>query len=94
MSSLAHGASTSAVEVTNISVHGIWILAHDKELFMSYEDFPWFKDQTVKSIVNVEEQSPGHFYWPDLDVDLTEQIIEHPERFPLMAKGTERRVGS
>ena len=88
MSSLAHGANISAVEVTYISAHGLWLLAHNKELFMSYEDFPWFKDQTVKSIVNVEEQSPGHFYWPELDVDLTEQIIEHPERFPLKAKST------
>ena len=34
------------------------------------------------------EESPGHFYWPDIDVDLTEDIIEHPERFPLTAKGT------
>ncbi len=88
MSSFAHGANTSTVEVTNISAHGIWLLTHNKEIFMSYEDFPRFKDQTVKSIVNVEVLSPGHFYWPDLDVDLTEQIIEHPERFPLKAKST------
>lgn len=86
MSSLAHGNSTSAVEVTNISAYGIWLLAHGKELFMSYEDFPWFKDQAVKAIINVEEQTPGHFYWPDLDVDLTEEIIQHPERFPLKSK--------
>ncbi len=88
MSSLAPGQSTSAVEVTHISTHGVWLLAHDKELFMSYEDFPWFKDQIVKSILNVEEQSPGHFYWPDIDVDLTAEIIENPERFPLQANGT------
>lgn len=88
MSSLAHGASISPVEVTNISAHGLWLLARSKELFLSYEDFPWFKNQIVKSIANVEELSPGHFYWPDLDVDLTEQIIEHPERFPLTAKRT------
>jgi hypothetical protein len=82
MSSMVHGNSTSAVEVTNISTHGVWLLTHNKELFMSYEDFPWFKDQTIGAILNVEEQSPGHFYWPDIDVDLTEEIIEHPERFP------------
>ncbi|MEW5755469.1 MAG: DUF2442 domain-containing protein [Pseudomonadota bacterium] len=86
MSSLAPGNSTSVVEVTNISAYGIWLLTHGKELFISYEDFPWFKDQAVKSIINVEEQAPGHFYWPDLDVDLTEEIIQHPERFPLKAK--------
>ena len=89
MSSLMHGNSTSAVEVTHISIHGIWLLAHDKELFIPYEDFPWFKNQTVQSIMNVEEQSPGHFYWPDIDVDLTEEIIEHPDHFPLKAKSTQ-----
>ncbi|HEY8036421.1 MAG TPA: DUF2442 domain-containing protein [Methylobacter sp.] len=86
MSSLAHGNSTSPVEVTHISNHGVWLLTHDEELFMSYDDFPWFKSQQIKSIINVEEQSPGHFYWPDIDVDLTLEIIKHPERFPLQAK--------
>jgi len=86
MSSLVPGKNTSAVEVTNISAHGVWILVRDKELFMPYDDFPWFKDQTVKSITNVEESTRGHFYWPDFDVDLTVEIIENPERFPLTAK--------
>jgi hypothetical protein len=62
------------IEVTNISSHGIWLLTHDKELFMSYEDFPWFKNQTVSSIINVEELSPKHYYWSDIDVDLTQEI--------------------
>jgi hypothetical protein len=83
MSLLTHGAHISEIEITHISSHGVWLLAHNKELFMSYEDFPWFKDKSVKEIINVEEQSLGHYYWPDLDVDLTEEIIEHPERFPL-----------
>jgi hypothetical protein len=54
---------------------------------MSHEDFPWFKDQPVKLILNVEEPSPGHFHWPDIDVDLTAEMIEHPERFPLKTCG-------
>jgi len=86
MSSLVHGNNTSAIEVTNISAHGVWILAHDKELFMSYDDFPWFKDKTVKSILNVEEPSKGHFYWPDFDVDLSVDIIENPGQYPLKGK--------
>ena len=86
MNKLVHGNNTSAIEVTNISAHGVWILAHDKELFMSYDDFPWFKDQTVKSILNVEEPSKGHFYWPDLDVDLSVDIIENPGQYPLKGK--------
>jgi hypothetical protein len=87
MCSLAPGQNTSEVEVTNISTHGVWLLVRDKELFMSHEDFPWFKDQPVKSILNVEEPSPGHFHWPDIDVDLTAEMIEHPERFPLKTCG-------
>lgn len=89
MSLLPHGDSTLAVEITNISAHGVWILVREKELFMSYDDFPWFKRQPVEAIVNVVEESPGHFHWPDIDIDLTEEIIEHPERFPLVAKGIE-----
>ena len=86
MSSLAHGTNISEVEVTHISSHGVWLLAHGKELFMSYDDFPWFKDQPVKVIINVQEQGSGHFYWPDIDVDLGIDSIEHPERFPLKSK--------
>ncbi len=86
MSLSAHGVAVSAIEVTNISSHGIWLLAHDQELFMSYDDIPWFKEQPIKAVLHVEEPSPGHFYWPDIDVDLTQEIIEHPERFPNMSE--------
>jgi hypothetical protein len=86
MKSSALGNSILETEVTHISSHGIWLLTHDKELFLSYEEFPWFKDQPVKSIINVTEQGKEHFYWPDIDVDLTAESIEHPERFPLKAK--------
>ncbi len=86
MKSKKLGKDTSKVEVTNISQHGIWLLTGDEELFMSYEDFPWFKNVTVGKILNVEESTPGYFYWPDLDVDLTAEIIKHPEKFPLLFK--------
>ena len=83
MSSEPLGIGTSAIEATNISAHGVWLLAREKELFMSYEDFPWFRGARVAQILNVAEESPGHFHWPDLDVDLGIESIEHPERFPL-----------
>jgi hypothetical protein len=85
---MALGDNTSAVEVTNLSRHGIWLFVRGKEYFLPYDDFPWFQDQPVRTIVNLEEPSPGHFFWPDIDVDLTETIIEHPDRFPLTAKST------
>ena len=86
MNSQAPGKDISAVEVTNITKHGVWLLTGDRELFMPYDDFPWFKDAPVAKILNVEEPNPGHFYWPDLDVDLGIESIEHPERFPLTAR--------
>ena len=75
MSLSALGKNTSPIEVTHVSSHGVWLVAGDHELFMAYENFPWFKDVPVGEILNVEEPTPGHFYWPDLDVDLSEEII-------------------
>jgi hypothetical protein len=81
-----HGEHSSDVEVTNISSHGFWLLVGGKELFLSYEDFPWFKDAPVGHIINVKQPSPGHFRWPQLDVDLGAETIERPGKFPLMAR--------
>ena len=86
MNSPVHGTHSSAAEITNISSHGIWLLSSDKEYFLSYDDFPWFKDVPVRKILNVQEPTPGHFYWPDLDVDLGIDTIEHPDRYPLKSK--------
>lgn len=41
------GAATSAVEVTNISRHGLWLLLGDEELFLPFEHFPWFRRATI-----------------------------------------------
>ena len=81
------GKHTSPVEVTHISSHGVWLLAGNQELFMSYDDFPWFKDVAIRKILSVEQSTPGHFYWPELDV--VSHGRDHsasPERFPLKAK--------
>ena len=80
------GKIASDVEVTNISTHGIWLLVGEREFFLSYEDFPWFKEVPIGNILRIEQPTPGHFYWPDLDVDLSIESIEHPEKFPLKAK--------
>lgn len=88
MTSAALGASTSQVEVTNISQHGFWLLLGDEELFLPFSEFPWFRDVTVGKILHVELPSPNHLYWPDLDVDLAVDSIRHPERFPLVSRVT------
>ena len=86
MSLSAPGNNTSETEVTHISPHGIWLMSCGREMFLAFEHFPWFRDQPVAVIHNVEQPSPGHYYWPDIDVDLSDEIIESPERYPLIAK--------
>jgi hypothetical protein len=80
------GQPTSA-EVSNISINGFWLLIADRERFLPFEDFPWFKEARIRELMNVELQSPNHLYWPDLDVDLSVESIDHPERFPLVSRG-------
>jgi Protein of unknown function (DUF2442) len=86
MKSKALGENISNVEVTNILKHGFWLLLSDRELFLSFDEFPWFKGAPVSAILNVELPQPHYLYWPDLDVDLAVESIEHPEKFPLIAK--------
>ena len=87
MSSVPHGTSTSAAEVTNISRHGVWVLVDERELFMPFEDFPWFRNATVDSVLKLERPQPHHLYWPQKDIDLTVDSIENPEKYPLKSKG-------
>ena len=86
MKSETLGKSTSEAEVTQISKHGIWLLLQEKEHFLSFENFPWFKTAPVSAIQNVELLNEQHLYWPDLDLDLAVESIEHPDRFPLVSK--------
>ena len=86
MSSRKLGKHTSQVEVTHVSAHGLWLLTDDRESFLPFDDFPWFRDAPIGKVLNVKEPTPGHFFWPDLDVDLGIESIEHPEHFPLEAR--------
>ena len=62
------------------------MLVDETEYFLSYEDFPWFRDQSVSKISAVEEVSSGHFYWRGLDVDLSLACIADPGMYPLKAR--------
>ena len=79
-------ATTSEVEVTNISQHGFWLLLDERKLFLPFGKFPWFKQAPVESILNIDRPTPSHIHWSDLNVDLSIESIEHPERYPLKSK--------
>lgn len=80
------GAATSEAEITNISKHGFWLLVDGRELFLPFDEFPWFRRAPVEAILHVQRPGPSHLYWPALDVDLSLDAIEHPERYPLKSK--------
>lgn len=83
MPSALLGSSTSEAEVSHISKNGVWLLLADEELFMSYHDFPLFKEVPVAKILEVEWPSKDHLYWPSLDIDLSVESIRNPTKFPL-----------
>jgi hypothetical protein len=80
------GTDTSPIEVVQLTPHGVWLAYHDMEFFLDHDSFPWFRDATATQVFNVQEISSEHFYWPDIDIDLDLERIQHPERFPLVAK--------
>ena len=86
MKSAPRGGSTSAAEVGNVSAHGFWLLVGQRERFLSFKDVPWFRDATIGQLTNIELPSPHHLYWPDLDVDLALDSLDHPERYPLLSR--------
>ncbi|MBI2251997.1 MAG: DUF2442 domain-containing protein [Armatimonadetes bacterium] len=82
MKSLKHGKDI-LVSVENITPFGIWLFVKEKEYFLSYKDYPYFKNQTLNSIQNVQLLHGYHLYWPKLDVDLELDNLKNPEKYPL-----------
>jgi len=89
MKSLRNGRDIS-VSVENITPFGLWMLVKGKEYFLTYQDYPYFKDQTIKSIQNVKLLHGFHLHWPDLDVDLEIDNLENPEKYPLKSRYPKR----
>ena len=90
MRSAQRGTSTSAVEVTNVSRHGFWLWLGERELFVPFAEFPWFKEAPIGHLLDVTLSRGEHLYWPQLDVDLAVDSIEHPEKYPLVSRSPAR----
>ena len=85
MKSLKNGKNIS-VSVENITPFGIWMWVKGKEYFLNYDDYPYFKNQTIQSIQAVKLSHDFHLYWSNLDVDLEVDNLENPEKYPLRSK--------
>jgi len=77
------GTPISEVEVLNISIHGLWLYVKGKEYFLPYQDYPWFKNARLSEIHDVKLLHDVHLFWPKLDIDLSINNLEHPEKYPL-----------
>lgn len=80
------GKSTSKTEVLNISQNGVWLFVSNREYFMSFKQYPWFKEATIAEIQNVKLLHGHHLHWEDLDIDLELESIKSPENYPLVYK--------
>lgn len=86
MKSEIAGKNTLEVEVTNISVHGFWLLLGENEFFLPFNDFPWFKDARISEISDVSLLNDQHLFWEKLDIDLTLNMIQNPKGYSLISK--------
>ena len=84
MSSSQPGTDTSQITVTDISLmeYGSSSLMRNYSCLLS--NFRGSRRQ-LEAILNVVEEHPGSFNWPDLDVDLGIDSTRHPEKYPLRA---------
>jgi hypothetical protein len=85
MKSEQRGKPTSDIWVTRFSPAGFWLSLAGRQLFVSFQQFPWFARATIPQLSRIEWPTLDHLYWPDLDIDLSVESIEHPERFPLVS---------
>jgi len=85
MKSERPGKRTSAVELSNVSAHGLWLLVDERELHLPFEAFPWFREASIAQLARIERPAEDHLRWPDLDVDLSIASIERPESYPLVS---------
>ena len=90
MKSDGPGEGTSVVELSNVSPHGLWLLVDEREIYLPFAEFPWFRDASIAELSVIAHPAPDHLRWPDLDVDLSIDSIDHPERYPLVSGVGER----
>jgi hypothetical protein len=65
-------------------------MVRGREYFLDFDFFPWFREATVEALCGVELLHEDHLYWPKLDVDLDLDRIEHPQKYPLVARTPKR----
>jgi len=86
MKSSKLGKNISKAEILNISQRGVWMLFLEREYFLSFKNFPWFKKASIEQIHNVVVSKSGNLHWPKLDVDLESASLVSLGSYPLVYK--------
>lgn len=80
----ACGTRTSKnAEVQGVLKSGVWLLVNGQEYFLPFARYPWFKKANLSALQEVKLLHGHHLHWPELDVDVELESIEHPDRYPL-----------
>lgn len=64
MTSARPGRRTLGAEATNVSRQGFWLLVAERDRFVSFDLFPWFREATMGRLVEVTTAHPCHLDWP------------------------------
>lgn len=79
-------AKPRSAVVTDIRETGFTVRVDGRDLFVAFDQFPWFRHARVEDIFRVELAGPDHLHWPAIDADLSLRAIEHPDEFPLISR--------
>lgn len=58
----------------------------ERDYFLDFESFPWFKKVKVNQIFNMTLLHGHHLFWNELDVDLDVASLDQPEQFSMISK--------
>lgn len=78
--------NSTLVSVLMINAQGIMLSVLGNDYFISYNRIPWMQDAPIRSVLNVQMSGTRAIEWPDHDVDLEIESLQHPERYPLVMK--------
>ena len=84
MKSAKLGKHTSKPEVTQVSLHGLWLLVGVREYFLDFDAYPWFAKGSIADVTKVQLLHGRHLRWPALDVDIELESLAYPDRYPLV----------
>lgn len=76
------------VEVTQVSLHGVWLRFGEKERFLRYEQFPWLRKAPFDQGSNDERPTRNYLYWPHLEFDLSVESFPLSDSFPRASGAT------